>query len=123
MDISSERDCGAHTIQDTSRRSLLLRHTDVYHVDPLFTPQQAYFPPCLPSRSKIAQKRKKTPAVAMVRDAWHYCLYPLGLSIDFSGQRRPLHGLNTCLGWPLRLIAVVSGIELLNGYTPPANSL
>ena len=55
MDVSAERNCWAHSIQDTGRRSFLLRHTDLYHVSPLFTPQQAYFPPCLPARSKIAR--------------------------------------------------------------------
>ena len=53
----------------------------------------------------------------MVRDTWHHCLYPLGLSINCSRGRRPLYGLNTCLGWPIRPIALVSGIEILNFCT------
>ena len=123
MDVSSKRNRWAYYIQDTSRRSLLLRHTDLYNVDPLFTPQQAYFPPCLPPRSRIAQQWRKTAAVAMVWSTWHYCLYPLGLSINSNGQRRSLYGLNTCLGWPLHLNALVRGIGMLYCCTTHANSL
>ena len=53
----------------------------------------------------------------MVRDTWHHCLHPLGLSITCSGRGRPLYGLNNCLGWPLRLIALVRGMILLNCCT------
>ena len=57
----------------------------------------------------------------MVRDTWHHCLYSLGLSINCGEQRRPLHGLNIGVGWPIRLIALVKGLELLNQCIAHAN--